>query len=64
MLKKVSLPTLLVWGDNDRIIPRECANLYQQAIAGAALKTIASCGHWAQFEKPHELAQLTADFLA
>ncbi len=63
MLKKVKLPTLLVWGDSDRIIPRECADLYQQAIEGSSLKTIAACGHWAQFEKPRELAQLTADFL-
>ena len=63
MLKKVSLPTLLVWGDNDRVMPRECADLYQRAIQGSTLKTIASCGHWAQFEKPQELAQLTADFL-
>ncbi len=63
MLKKVSLPTLLVWGDRDRIIPRECADLYQRAIAGSTLKTLAACGHWAQFEKPRELAQYTTDFL-
>jgi len=63
MLKKVSLPTLLVWGDSDRIMPRECADLYLQAIEGSTLNTIAACGHWAQFDKPHELAQLTTDFL-
>jgi pimeloyl-ACP methyl ester carboxylesterase len=64
MLKKVHLPTLLVRGDSDRIIPRECTDLYLQAIEGSTLETIASCGHWAHFEKPRELAQLTAAFLS
>lgn len=64
MLGKVKLPTLLVWGDKDKIMPRACAQLYQQTIAGSTLKLIDKCGHWAQFERPHELAQIVTEFLA
>ena len=35
MLGKVRVPTLIVWGKEDRIVPVECAYLYQRAIAGA-----------------------------
>jgi len=63
MLRKIHLPTLLVWGTEDKIIPGECAQLYQRAIAGSALKWIEQCGHWAQFERPQELARLITDFI-
>ena len=64
MLEKVQLPTLVVWGAEDRIIPRECAQLYQQAISGATLGLIEKCGHWPQFERPEALAQMISAFIA
>jgi len=64
MLGKVSLPTLVVWGADNPIIPPECGRLYQQAIPGAALHEIERCGHWPQFERPEELAGVVQRFLA
>lgn len=64
MLKKVKLPTLIVQGDTDRIMPRECMDLYLQAIYGSTFKTLEKCGYWAQFEQPRALAQVATDFLA
>ena len=64
LLGKVQLPTLLVWGTEDAIMPRECAHLYQRAIAGSTLTLLEKCGHWAQFERPQELAQTVAEFIA
>lgn len=64
LLGKVQLPTLLVWGAEDAIMPRECAQLYQRAIAGSTLTLLEKCGHWAQFERPQELAQTIAAFIA
>ena len=51
-LGKIRLPTLVVWGGQDHIIPIECGHLYQQAIPGATLQVIDHCGHWAHFEQP------------
>lgn len=64
MLGKVQTSTLIVWGAEDRIIPLECGHLYQQAIAGSTLRVIEKCGHWPQFERPQELAQMIHAFLA
>lgn len=64
MLGKVSLPTLVVWGADNSIIPPECGRLYQQAIPGATLHEIERCGHWPQFERSEELAGVIQRFLA
>jgi pimeloyl-ACP methyl ester carboxylesterase len=64
MLGKVRVPTLVVWGAEDQIIPVECGHLYQQAIPGATLRLIEQCGHWPQFEHPQELAQAIREFLS
>jgi pimeloyl-ACP methyl ester carboxylesterase len=62
MLEKVHVPTLIVWGAQDQIIPVECGQLYQHAIPGATLRLIEQCGHWPQFERPQELARLVTEF--
>jgi pimeloyl-ACP methyl ester carboxylesterase len=64
MLGKVRVPTLIVWGAQDQIIPMECGQLYQRAIPGATLRLLEQCGHWPQFERPQELAQLVTEFIS
>jgi pimeloyl-ACP methyl ester carboxylesterase len=64
MLGKVQTPTLIVWGAQDQMIPVECGQLYQHAIGHATLRLIEQCGHWPQFERPQELAQIISEFLA
>jgi pimeloyl-ACP methyl ester carboxylesterase len=62
MLEKVRIPTLVVWGAQDQIIPPECGELYRRAIPGATLELIEQCGHWPQFERPQALARLVTEF--
>lgn len=64
MLGKVRVPTLVVWGAQDQIIPLECAHQYQQAIPGATLRVLDQCGHWPHYERPHDLARLITDFVS
>jgi pimeloyl-ACP methyl ester carboxylesterase len=63
-LGKIRVPTLVVWGAQDQIIPIDCGHLYQQAIPGAALRVIDRCGHWAHFEQPQTLAEIIREFIA
>jgi pimeloyl-ACP methyl ester carboxylesterase len=63
-LGKIRVPTLVVWGAQDQIIPIECAHLYQQAIPGATLRVIDHCGHWPHFEHPQTLAEIIREFSA
>ncbi len=59
----IRAPTLVVWGADDRIIPMECAHMYQESIRGAKMKVIEGCGHWPHYEKPDELAETVLRFL-
>ena len=63
LLQRVSIPTSIVWGKQDRIVPLECAELYHQAIKGSDLKVIDNCGHSPQIEKPDEFVRIALDFL-
>ena len=62
-LGRVSIPTHIVWGENDNLVPVECAGLYQQALAGSQVTVIPNCGHSPQIEKPDEFVQTALAFL-
>lgn len=62
MLGKISTPTLVVWGQQDAIIPLECGEAFQQGIPGAELRTLERCGHFAHLEQPQALARTIDDF--
>ena len=54
ILKKITAPTLLVWGEQDRMIPSANANDYLLAIAGAKLVSFKGVGHLPHEEAPRE----------
>ena len=64
LLRRVRIPSLVVWGRQDAIIPLECGDLYQKAIPGSTLKVLEECGHSPQIEKPGEFVEIALDFLA
>ncbi|HQT75586.1 MAG TPA: alpha/beta hydrolase [Rhodopila sp.] len=63
LLGGVRSPALVIWGDDDRIVPVSAGHAYAKALHNATLTTIPECGHFAEMEKPDVVAQLTADFL-
>ena len=63
-LKKITTPTLIVWGENDAIIPVECGSLFQANITKSTLKIIANCGHSPAIEKPNEFMETVNKFLS
>jgi pimeloyl-ACP methyl ester carboxylesterase len=62
-LYRISAPTLIVWGDDDRIVPIEHARAYQAGIAKARLVTIEESGHAPILEKPAQTARVITEFL-
>jgi len=58
------VPTMLIWGREDRIVPVECGELYRKAIPGAQLQVIDRCGHFPHLESPREFGRAAAAFLA
>ena len=63
LLMSVPNQTLVVWGDNDRIVPSECADLYCAALPNARKEVVAGSGHAVDMEKPDELTALVGGFL-
>lgn len=62
-LHRIDVPTLLVWGDSDRLFPKEHALAFQEAIPGAKLVTIAKCGHVPQIEQPDAFIAALESFI-
>jgi len=56
-LPLITAPMLLVWGEQDRIMPRSYAERFARGIAGRMeIATIAGAGHLAELDKPDEVA--------
>jgi len=58
------LPTLLVWGEQDAVIPTSAGEAYQQAIQGARLEKLPGCGHHPESEKTEEFVGLVCNSFA
>ena len=64
LLGGVSTPALVVWGGDDRIVPRECGERYAKSLSNARLAIIEGAGHLVDMEKPDELAALVTRFVS
>lgn len=54
-LHRIDVPTLVVWGDEDKLLPREYGRSWQQRVPRAQLASIAGCGHAPHLEKHGEV---------
>jgi pimeloyl-ACP methyl ester carboxylesterase len=63
LLGGVKAPALVVWGDDDRHVPKSAGDAYVKALHNARLETVAGCGHYVDMEKPDELAKLVSNFV-
>jgi 2-hydroxy-6-oxonona-2,4-dienedioate hydrolase len=61
-LGKIISPTLLVWGDNDRMIPPQYASAYEE-IPDKRLVIMKECGHTPYVEKPQAFNRIVLKFL-
>jgi pimeloyl-ACP methyl ester carboxylesterase len=58
------IPTLVVWGTRDRMIPSRHATAAEQAIAGSRIELFEGAGHFPHLDEPERFAQLLRDFMA
>lgn len=62
-IEAVALPTLLVFPDEDRVVPLALGRELARRIPGARLEIVPACGHNAQLERPLELVRIFTPFL-
>jgi pimeloyl-ACP methyl ester carboxylesterase len=64
LLGRISAETLIVWGEDDRMIPLAYGERLTELIPGARLETIPECGHAIWLERPQPLLELARAHLA
>ncbi len=62
-MHKVSAPTLLTWGRDDRVSPLDMAFLPMRTIPNAELHVFPNCGHWAMIEAKDAFESTVLSFL-
>ena len=62
-IQKIDLPTLIIWGEQDKILGTKDARRFEQTIPLSQLIWIPECGHVPHLEKPGNTAQAIRSFL-
>lgn len=62
-LPSISAPTLILWGDDDRVLDISSIQLFKAGIPHAKIAILAQCGHVPMLEKPRPTARLLRQLL-
>jgi pimeloyl-ACP methyl ester carboxylesterase len=63
-LPLILAPTLLLWGEKDRVMPRSYADTFAKGITGkTTIRTIAGAGHLAELDQPAATAKAILEFM-
>lgn len=58
------IPSMIVWGDRDPVIPTDHAYAAHAAMPASRLEIFQDCGHFPHFENPEGFAEVLLDFIA
>jgi pimeloyl-ACP methyl ester carboxylesterase len=61
-LAAITRPTLVIWGEADRIADPDYGRAYAAAIPGARFELLTQTGHLPQLETPEQLLRAVWDF--
>lgn len=62
-LGQLEIPTLIVWGRNDKTLPLFCAEEINRLMPGSRLEILDDAAHLANFDRPNTFNKLVIDFL-
>ncbi len=62
-IKKISCPTLCIFGDLDKMVPVKVGLKMAEQISNSKTKIISDCGHMIIFEKAFEMRKLVKEFI-
>ena len=61
----IAAPTLLLWGEQDRVVPRAYAGKFADAISGRTeTRVITGAGHLAELDRPDEVAAAILEWMS
>ena len=62
-LRRIRIPTLVLWGDKDRLTAPDYGRAYAAEIPGARFELIERCGHFPHLEQPDAFARKVLGFI-
>ena len=62
-LHRIKVPTLVIWGEQDRLFPSVYAKAWQVGVPNARVEIIPQCGHRPQVERPDVTLKTMLGFL-
>jgi len=62
-LPKIKKDTLIIWGDEDKMVPLRFAKIFKEKIENSQLTIFPNVGHSPHLEVPEKLSQTILDFL-
>jgi non-heme chloroperoxidase len=62
-LREIDVPTLMLWGEEDPLFPREEQERLAGAIPDAALKVYPETGHAVHWERPEQVVGDLEEFM-
>jgi pimeloyl-ACP methyl ester carboxylesterase len=61
-LHRIQVPTLIIWGDDDQVLPMAYGAAYRDLIPASSLEIFAKCGHLPHVEKTQEFTHKLVHF--
>jgi pimeloyl-ACP methyl ester carboxylesterase len=58
----INVPTLVLWGKNDRVVSADYGRLYAAAIPGAQFREVEGAGHYLPMEQPAQFVEQVVSF--
>jgi pimeloyl-ACP methyl ester carboxylesterase len=62
-LARIKVPTLLLWGESDRVVTPDYGRAYSRLIPGSRFELIEGAGHHPEIERPEAFVELVSRFL-
>jgi pimeloyl-ACP methyl ester carboxylesterase len=62
-LSHIQSPTLIVWGESDRLVPSDYAEAFRSQIQSSQVALLPNCGHLPMFEQQDLFISTVTDFL-
>jgi pimeloyl-ACP methyl ester carboxylesterase len=62
-LARINVPTLLLWGESDRVVTPDYGRAYNRLIPGSRFELIEAAGHYPEIEQPEAFVERVAAFL-
>ena len=63
-LSRIDIPTLVLWGREDRFTEPAYGGAYAKCIPGASFRQVSKAGHFPHLERPKAVMDKLTDFLA